>query len=298
MANLKELRGRIRSVKNTQQITKAMKMVAAAKLRRSQERVQAGRPYSQRMGRMIQSIAARVSGDSASPLLAGRRGEANKVELVVYTADRGLCGSFNSSVVRAVRAKIPELQEQGFEVSITCIGRKANDVLKRQYAGLIRQVHTGFGRDLTFARVQETVAIPLLADFDNEVFDVCIMVYNEFQSAMTQNLTWRQIIPMQVDTGDDDEDGEEETSGPPLYEPEEEELLAAILPQNIHIQLYQALLESDASEHGARMTAMDNAVRNAGDMLRRLNITYNRTRQAAITTELMEIIGGAESLKG
>ncbi len=297
MANLKELRGRIRSVKNTQQITKAMKMVAAAKLRRSQERVQAGRPYSQRMARMIQSIAARVSVDSAPPLLAGRGNDAKKVELVVYTADRGLCGSFNSGIIRAVRAKVPELQEQGFDVSITCVGRKANDVLKRQYADIIRNVHYGFGRDLTFTRVQETVAIPLLADFDKGIFDVCIMVYNEFQSAMTQNLTWRQIMPMQVETAADDDDADEE-SGAPLYEPDEEALLAAILPENIHIQLYQALLESDASEHGARMTAMDNAMHNAGDMLRRLNTTYNRTRQAAITTELMEIIGGAESLKG
>ena len=297
MANLKELRNRIRSVRNTQQITKAMKMVSAAKLRRSQERVQAGRPYSQRMGRMIQSIAGRVSLDSAPPLLAGRGGEAKKVELVVYTADRGLCGSFNSGVIRAVRAKVGALRDEGFEVSITCVGRKANDVLKRQYGGIIRKVHTGLTRDLSFARVSETVAAPLLNDFDQGVFDVCIIVYNEFKSAMTQTLTWRQIMPMQVDASDADGENEE-AAAPPQYEPDEEELLAAILPENIGVQLYQALLESDASEQGARMTAMDNAVRNAGDMLNRLNITYNRTRQAAITTELMEIIGGAESLKG
>lgn len=293
MANLKVLRTRIRSVTNTRQITKAMKMVAAAKLRRSQERALATRPYSDRMGRMVQSIAGLVSGDAAPPLLAGRGEAAKKVELVVYSADRGLCGSFNSSVIRAVRTKVALLEKQGFGVSLTCIGRKGNDVLKRQFGGQIRNLHTGMGKNLTFERAENEVAAKLLEAFDKQIFDVCLMVYNTFESAMTQTLTWRQIIPMPID-----ETEEDDTVGSPQYEPEEEALLAALLPRNVTVQLFQAMVESDASEHGARMTAMDNAVRNAGDMLRKLQIKYNRTRQAAITTELMEIIGGAESLKG
>ena len=292
MANLKILRQRIRSVNNTRQITKAMKMVAAAKLRRSQDRVFATRPYSEGMAGMVQSIAGRISADAAPPLLAGR-GDIKQIELVVFTADRGLCGSFNSGIIRSVRAKITELEKAGFKVSITCVGRKGHDVLKRQFGDHIRRVIVGIGKDLTFENAERKVAHALLNDFEKGEFDSCLMVFNAFESAMTQILTWRQIIPMQAPEGEEDE-----VASPPLYEPEEEGLLAELLPRNIAVQIFQSLVESEASEHGARMTAMDNAVRNSGDMLRKLNITYNRTRQAAITTELMEIIGGSESLKG
>ncbi|MBF0096121.1 MAG: F0F1 ATP synthase subunit gamma [Magnetococcales bacterium] len=295
MASLKALRQRIRSVNNTRQITKAMKMVAAAKLRRSQERAMATRPYSQQMGRMVQSIASRVSKDSAPPLLAGRPEPVKKVELVVFTADRGLCGSFNSSVIRAVRGKIAELQANGFEVSITCVGRKGNDVLKRTFGHLIHRVHTAVNRGLTFEKTEQEIAQPLLHDYETERFDSCFIVYNAFISAMTQELTWRQIIPVPEAAKETENDA---VAAPPCYEPDEEEILADLLPRNITVQIYQALVESDASENGARMTAMDNAVRNAGGMLRRLRTTYNRSRQAAITTELMEIISGSESLKG
>ena len=292
MPNLKSLRTRIRSVGNTRQITKAMKMVAAAKLRRSQERAMATRPYSQGMGRMIQSIATMADAQSAPPLLAEPRGK--RVRLLVCTADRGLCGSFNSGVIRSVRSKIVELQSEGFDVSLVCVGSKAADVLKRQFGGLIQRIHVGISKDLNYEKAEREVASKLLVEFDKGEFDICMMVYNEFKSAISQELRWRQLMPMPVDeTAKAESDG-----GSPFYEPEEDEVLKALLPQNVTVQVFQALVESDASEHGSRMTAMDNAVRNAGEMLNKLNITYNRTRQAVITSELMEIISGAESLKG
>ncbi|MBF0453348.1 MAG: F0F1 ATP synthase subunit gamma [Magnetococcales bacterium] len=295
MPNLKSLRTRIRSVGNTQQITKAMKMVAAAKLRRSQERAIATRPYSQGMGRMIQSIASMADEQSAPPLLAAPRGK--RIRLVVFTADRGLCGSFNSGIVRSVRSKIVELQEEGFEVSLLCVGSKGNDVLKRQFGHLITRVEVGIAKNLSFESAERQVSARLLAEFERDEFDVCLIVYNKFLSAISQELTWRQVVPMPVPEAVEDTGGDQ-AGGSPFYEPEEDEVLKVLLPQNVTVQIFQALVESDASEHGARMTAMDNAVRNAGDMLRKLHTTYNRTRQAVITTELMEIISGAESLKG
>lgn len=290
MANLKNLRNRIRSVKNTQQITKAMKMVSAAKLRRSQERAQSARPYSQHIHRMVAALAAQMDPHSAPALLAPAKGK--RVELVVFTSDRGLCGSFNSGVIRAVRTKIQSLQASGHVVTITCVGRKGHDVLKRQYGSLIRRTITGMTKGLSFDRVDSELTANVLSDFSKGEFDVCILAFNTFKSALNIELTWKQIIPMTVDSSA----GVRGSS--PMYEPEESEVLTELLPHSVSIQLFQALVESDASEQGARMTAMDNAVRNAGDMIRKLNIKYNRTRQAAITTELMEIIGGAESLKG
>ncbi|MBF0154763.1 MAG: F0F1 ATP synthase subunit gamma [Magnetococcales bacterium] len=302
MANLKILRNRIRSVKSTRQITKAMKMVAAAKLRRSQERTLATRPYSERMQRILHALATAIGNqDGAPPLLAGRGNAGRKVELVVFTSDRGLCGSFNSVVIRAVRSRITKLQQEGFQVSLTCVGRKGHDVLKRQFGSLIRKVHAGLGRRLTFQTAEQEVAVDLIRAFERQEFDVCFAVFNTFKSAMSQELTWRQVIPVPQPapvkaTATSKKDQQEQGSF--LYEPSEEELLSVLLPRNVAVQIFQALVESDASEHGARMTAMDNAVRNAGDMIRKLTIKFNRTRQAAITTELMEIIGGAESLKG
>ncbi|MBF0159490.1 MAG: F0F1 ATP synthase subunit gamma [Magnetococcales bacterium] len=295
MPSLKQLRLRIRSVSSTKQITKAMKMVAAAKLRRSQERAMAARPYSQRMGRMMRSVAALMSGQQNAPaLLSGHGSDVKRVELVVLTADRGLCGSFNSGVIRAVRGRIAELQREGFTVTLTFIGRKGHDVLKRQFGSQVRKVHTSIAHRLAFHTIEREIARELIQAFEDRQFDVCYLVYNTFKSAMSQVLTWQQIIPLSIDQQDE----EEQKSGSYFFEPDEEELLSTLLPRNVAVQLFQALVESDASEHGARMTAMDNAVRNASEMIRKLRIKFNRTRQAAITTELMEIIGGAESLKG
>ncbi|MBF8274045.1 MAG: ATP synthase F1 subcomplex gamma subunit [Magnetococcales bacterium] len=290
MANLKSLRNRIRSVKNTQQITKAMKMVSAAKLRRSQDRAQSARPYGQHIRRMVGALASQMDPHSAPRLLAPAKGK--RIELLVFTADRGLCGSFNSSVIRAVRAKVKSLQESGHVVTISCVGRKGFDVLKRQYKSQIRRSFSGMTKNLTFDRVNSSLTTQVLSDFAKDEFDVCLVAYNTFKSALTIEMTWKQIIPMTV------EPQEGTQGGSPIYEPEESEVLTELLPHGVSVQIYQALVESDASEQGARMTAMDNAVRNAGDMIRKLSIKYNRTRQAAITTELMEIIGGAESLKG
>ncbi|MBF0340386.1 MAG: F0F1 ATP synthase subunit gamma [Magnetococcales bacterium] len=295
MANLKHLRNRIRSVNNTRQITKAMKMVSAAKLRRSQERALATRPYSLRIRAMIQSLATLIPPENAPPLLARAPEGPRKILLVLYTADRGLCGSFNSAVIRATRARVAQLKQQGHTVSLTFVGRKGHDVLKRQYGDMTRDVHVGLTRHLSFENAERIVANRLLADFEAGRFDECHLVYNAFKSAMTQELTWRQLIPAPVEKSAAEEDA---VVASPLFEPDEETVLAALLPRNIAVQVFQALAESNAAEHAARMSAMDNAVRNAGEMLKKLNIKYNRTRQAAITTELMEIIGGSESLKG
>ncbi|MBF0587642.1 MAG: F0F1 ATP synthase subunit gamma [Magnetococcales bacterium] len=295
MPNLKDLKNRIRSVENTQQITKAMKMVAAAKLRRSQERAETARPYSEKMTEMSASLARGMSdAEGGHPLISGHTENPKKIEIVLFTADRGLCGSFNSGVIRAVRAKIEALQANGKKVSLTCVGTKGDEVLRRQFEPLIRNRLAGMTRELSFENVEKELALQLVHDYDEGVFDECYIVYNKFKSAMTQILTWRRLMPVEVG-----EEQEEVGGGAShLFEPEEDELLADLLPKSVAVQLYQALVESDASEHGSRMTAMDNAVRNAADMIQKLTITYNRTRQAVITTELMEIIGGAESLKG
>ncbi|ABK45944.1 ATP synthase F1 subcomplex gamma subunit [Magnetococcus marinus MC-1] len=292
MANLKALKVRIGSVKNTRQITKAMKMVAAAKLRKATEQAESARPYSKRMSRMMHSLAPAAAGrDNAPELLVGR-GDVKKVNLVVYTADRGLCGSFNSVVIRATRARIAELEKQGFQVMLTFIGRKAYDVLKRSHGHLVRKVYTEMSRHMSFAYVEKNIVKELIKDFHEGQFDACYLVFNQFKSAMSQELTWAQSIPQPIDT-----EGASTQTGY-QFEPVEEELLEELLPRNLAVQVFQALAESEASEHGSRMTAMDNAVRNAGDMVKKLQTKYNRSRQAAITTELIEIISGAESLKG
>lgn len=298
MPNLKSLRLRIRSVNNTKQITKAMKMVAAAKLRRSQERVFAARPYSVGMGRMIETLAGRMAGnDSAPEMLRGREGGGNRVRLVAFTADRGLCGGFNTQVIRAVRARVPQLQAEGKEVSLTCVGRKGHDVLKRQFGDLIHSTYDDMAKELDFEKARNVIGKKLLQEFNSGEFDVCLSAYNTFKSAMTQDLTWKQLIPAEVGASSA-EDEDAAPDGDYIYEPSMEELLDDLLVKNVSVQIFQSLLESDASEHGARMSAMDSAVRNAEDMILKLTTTFNRTRQAAITTELMEIIGGAESLKG
>lgn len=295
MPNLKDLRVRIDSVKSTQKITSAMKMVAAAKLRRAQEQAEAARPYAERMERMVGSLASSLaSAESAPALLAGRGRD--QVHLVaVLTSDRGLCGAFNSSIVREARRLLTELRQDGKETKILCVGRKGWGQLRRDFANEIVDVIEDVGRkNLGFADAQG-VADRIHGMFDAEEFDACTLVYNRFRSAISQIPTRQQLIPFSADAETDTESG---ARGDAVYEyePDEIEILEALLPRNLRVQVFRALLENNASEQGARMTAMDNATRNAGDMIDSLTLNYNRTRQAYITKELIEIISGAEAL--
>jgi F-type H+-transporting ATPase subunit gamma len=294
MATLKELRNRIRSVRSTQKITSAMKMVAASRLRRAQEQAEAARPYASRMERMLSSLAANLRGLANAPrLLAGTGSDAVQL-LVVATSDRGLAGGFNASILRETRRTIRELQRNGKTVKLLVIGRKGRDSLRRDMNRLIVESRTDVGRPrLTFdsARV---IADRVLALFEAGEFDVCTIIFNRFRSAMTQIVTKQQLVPFAPPAAE----GNAATGSGAVYEfePEEAEILGDLLPRNLAVQIFGALLENAASEQGARMTAMDNATRNAGDMIDRLTITYNRSRQAAITKELIEIISGAEAL--
>jgi F-type H+-transporting ATPase subunit gamma len=290
MPSLKDLKVRIASVKSTQKITSAMKMVAAAKLRRAQEQAEAARPYAERMERMLGSLAGSMAGREGAPVLLAGSGRDQVHLVVVMTSDRGLCGGFNSSIVRAARRKIRELREQGKEVKIFCVGRKGREQLRRDLGPLI----VGHVEDIGKPRLTFTAAAGIgerLAQmFAAGEFDVCHIVYNKFKSAMTQIVTSQQLIPFAAPAG--------EAAGDIVYEyePDETEILEALLPRNLGVQIYRALLENKASEEGARMTAMDNATRNAGDMINKLTIFYNRSRQAYITKELIEIISGAEAV--
>ncbi len=295
MANLKELRVRIASVKATQKITSAMKMVAAAKLRRAQEQAEAARPYAQRMDRMLGSLAASASQQAGvSPLIAGT-GKSEVHLVVVGTADRGLCGGFNSSIARESRRLIRELRGQGKTVKVLCIGRKGRDQLRREFGSLIIDTLEDISRPRPSFEKSEGIAQRIMSMLEAGEFDVCTMVYAEFKSAMTQIVRTQQLVPF-APAADEQVTG---TSGPSAsydYEPEEQEILAALLPRNLAVQIYKALLENSASEHGARMTAMDSATRNAGDMIDRLSLVYNRTRQATITKELIEIVSAKEAM--
>ncbi|NQV44322.1 MAG: F0F1 ATP synthase subunit gamma [Rhodospirillales bacterium] len=295
MPNLKDLKNRIVSVKSTQKITSAMKMVAAAKLRRAQEGAEAARPYAERMERMLNSVASSIAGvDGAPPMLAGT-GKEDTHLLIVCTADRGLCGGFNGSIVRQTRKTAQELMAQGKTVKLLFVGRKAHDVMKREYANNVVDAITGIGRrGVEFSEAMD-VAGKVAGMFEAGEFDVCTIIFNRFQSAMTQIVTEQQLIPF---SASEDETEEAASGAQPvyIYEPDEDEIIADLLPRNMGVQVFQALLESSASEHGARMSAMDNATRNAGEMIDKLTLTYNRTRQAVITSELIEIISGAEAL--
>ena len=290
MPSLKDLKVRINSVKSTQKITSAMKMVAAAKLRRAQEQAEAARPYAERMERILGSLAASMQGRDGAPALLAGNGRDRIQLVVVMTSDRGLCGGFNSSIVRAARRKVQELRDQGKEVKLFCVGRKGRDQLRRDLGSLIIGHMEDVGRPrLTFAVAQE-IGLRLAAMFDAGQFDVCHIIYNKFKSAMTQIVTFQQLIPFAAPAGEGQGDVFYE------YEPDEAEILAALLPRNLGVQVFRALLENNASEEGARMTAMDSATRNAGEMINKLTIFYNRSRQAYITKELIEIISGAEAL--
>jgi F-type H+-transporting ATPase subunit gamma len=299
MANLKDLKSRIASVKKTQKITSAMKMVAAAKLRRAQEGAEEARPYAVRMERMLTSIAKSVGDTEGAPkMLTGTGG--NRQLFLVCSSDRGLCGGFNGTIVRETRKRLRECASNGTEFMIITIGRKSRDLLKREFNDKIVASFTDIGRrGVEFDEAAE-VADKITDMFKAGEFDVCTVIYNKFQSAIAQIVTPRQLIPFNLASVDDGEDETAEKADGPravfIFEPDEEEILEDLLPRNIATQIFQALLESSASEHGARMTAMDNATRNAGDMIDGLTMTYNRTRQAVITKELIEIISGAEAL--
>ena len=294
MASLKDLRGRINSVKSTRKITSAMKMVAASKLRRAQSAAEAARPYAERMQGMLARLAANVVGQpGASPLLAGTG--ADKVHLVVpITADRGLAGAFSSSIGRQTRVLVRRLLAEGKTVKILPVGRKGRDFLKREFADVSGELMLGGRKGIEYAQARD-IAEQISAMFFRGEFDVATVVYNRFHSVISQIPTEMQIIPLPPPELAKDEGG----GARAIYEfePDEETILARLLPQNLAIQLYRAMLESNAGFYGAQMTSMDNATRNAGDMIKRLTLNYNRTRQANITSELIEIISGAEALK-
>jgi F-type H+-transporting ATPase subunit gamma len=289
MPSLKDLKNRIGSVKNTRKITKAMQMVAAAKLRRAQEAAEMARPYAERMNAVMAGLAASVGGSDSAPRLLAGTGKDQVHLLVVMTSERGLCGGFNSTIVRLARARAHDLLAKGKTVKILTVGKKGREQLKRDLAGhFIGHVDMSEVKRVSYADAQG-VAQNILARFEAGEFDVATLFFNRFQSVIAQIPTAQQVIPAQFDMT---------AKAPALYdyEPSEEAILADLLPRGVATQVFTALLENGASEQGARMSAMDNATRNAGDMINKLTIQYNRSRQAAITKELIEIISGAEAL--
>ena len=303
MPSLRDYRDRIASVKSTKKITSAMKMVAASKLRRAQEQAEASQPYAQSMSEMLSRVAANVVvNEGSSKLLAGT-GSDQKHLLVVVTADRGLCGGFNSNLARAARAKAIELQSQGKDVSIICVGRKGRDALRAEFGSIMLESFMGVlnAKKIEYAEASKITEY-ILELLDAGQFDVCSLVYNEFVSVLTQKPKVQQLIPFSLpeavimDADEQKEAANAPASSPYSFEPEEEEILNALLPRNLGVQVFRALLDSAAGEHAARMTAMDNSTRNAGEMIDDLTLQYNRARQAEITKELIEIISGAEAV--
>jgi len=302
MASLKDLQNRIKSVKNTQKITKAMQMVAAAKLRKAQEAAEKARPYSQRIGAVITNLSASMKASEGAPKLLVGTGSDQVQLLVVATADRGLCGGFNTNIVRKAREEITSLEASGKTVKIFCIGIKGEAQLKRLYADkIVKTVSLKEHKTLTGAIAVE-LGGTVTAMFAAGEFDVCKLIYSEFENVMTQIPTVKTMIPAMKSENGAEGNEDTETSGPDLggaayeYEPDEEGILAVLLPRNINTQIFSALLENSAGEMGSKMAAMDNATRSAGDMIDKLTLTFNRSRQAQITSELIEIISGAEAL--
>jgi F-type H+-transporting ATPase subunit gamma len=297
MASLKDMRVRIAATKATQKITKAMQMVAASKLRRAQAAAEAARPFAERMEKVLGNIASTVTDLASAPALLGGTGKQDTHLLVVCTAERGLCGPFNSTIVRLAREKIAALTNEGKQVKILCVGRKGAEQLRRQYEKLIVEVIELRGvKNIGFMHA-ESIARNIVERFEKGEFDVATLFYSRFKSVIAQVPTALQVIPPVFEAKDatrGEAGGQAEASYE--YEPDEIDILGELLPRNLAVQVFRALLENAASEQGARMTAMDNATRNAGDMIRRQTITYNRTRQAMITKELIEIISGAEAL--
>ena len=293
MPSLKDLKTRIASVKSTQKITKAKQMVAAAKLRRAEERATQSRPFTERMEAVLANLAASVEGQPGAPQLLAGTGEDKTHLLIVATADKGLCGGFNSSIVRLAREEIVRLQGEGKTIKVICVGRKGDDMLNRLYGEMIVW-KTNFldVKQIGFEQAN-TIAGKVLEMFEAGEFDVATLFYGKFNNVVTQTPTPQQIIPVIAPEGIEPPDLKGATYE---YEPDEEEILQALLPRYVAVQVFRALLENAASEQAASMTAMDNATRNAGDMIDKLNLQYNRARQAQITTELIEIIAGAEAL--
>ena len=290
MPSLKDLKTRINSVKSTQKITSAMKMVAAAKLRRAQDSAEKGRPYADRMQQIVNSLASKADPISAPQLLVGN-GKDNTHLLVVVSADRGLCGGFNGAITRQTRTEVARLRGEGKTVKLLMVGRKSADALRRELGDSYIDSLEGIqGTAVEYADAA-SIGEAVRSGFEAGEFDVCTVIFNKFKSAISQEVTLKRLIPAEVG-----EDTQDDAGVSYEYEPDEEELLAAVLPRNISTQVYSALLESSAAELAARMTAMDNATRNAGDLIERLTLVYNRTRQATITKELIEIISGAEAV--
>ena len=296
MPSLKDLRLRIRSVRSTQKITSAMKMVAGAKLRRAQEAAEAARPYAERMERMLGSLGTSFAGRPDAPGLLAGTGKSDTHLIILATADRGLCGSFNASLVREARTMIRDLLSQGKKVKILCIGRKGRDALRRQYGSMIIESFTEVDRPKLGFPIALKIAQRVSELFASGEFDVATIIYNRFKSALSQIVTRQQLIPFGNEPTAAQADAAAGARAIYEYEPSEEEILDVLLPRNLAIQVFRALLENNASEQGARMTAMENATRNAGDMIGKLTTRYNRTRQAQITKELIEIISGAEAV--
>ncbi|SMO63727.1 F0F1 ATP synthase subunit gamma [Paracoccus laeviglucosivorans] len=291
MPSLKDLKNRIGSVKNTRKITKAMQMVAAAKLRRAQEAAEAARPYADRMAAVMAGLTASAAGSASAPRLLAGTGEDRRHLLVVMTSERGLAGGFNSSIVKLARLRLAELRAQGKEVTILTVGKKGREQLKRDFGDLfVHHVDLSEVKRIGYDNAR-AIADEILDRFGAGNFDVATLFYNRFESVISQVPTARQIIPAVIEEG-----AEASTSSLYDYEPDENAILEDLLPRSVATQIFAALLENAASEQGARMSAMDNATRNAGDMINKLTTEYNRTRQAAITKELIEIISGAEAL--
>lgn len=289
MPSLQSLRRKIAAVKNTQKITKAMKMVAAAKLKRAQDRILAARPYGHRLRDVIANLSRRVN-RASHPLLQKRTGR--RIEVLVVTSDRGLCGAFNANIVRKAVEFIRQSEARGATVTLSIIGRKGRDFFRRR-PWPIRQQWVGVFDRLTYEHGID-IGQDLIEQYTKGTFDELYVIYNEFKSAIQQRVIVEKFFPIEAI---DDPGGIERMGGSYLYEPDEDELLAALLPKHFQTQAFRVLLESSAAEHGARMAAMDGATRNAGELIKRINLYYNKTRQAAITKELMDIVGGAEALK-
>ena len=289
MPSLKDLKNRISSVKSTQKITSAMKMVAAAKLRRAQDQALASRPYTSLMDKIVSKISSKATGTSID-LLTGK--PKNKTQLlVVFSADRGLCGGFNGSITRSVKKEINDLQKNNVNVKLLMVGKKSADSLNREYGNLFIDKIEGKSAKPNYADA-EVLATKIIDLFENGDFGVCRVIYNKFVSAIAQEVTFKSLIPAEIQINEEDKD----TASIYDFEPSEEEILTDLLPRNLATQLFSSQIESTASELAARMTAMDNATRNAGEMIDKLTLQYNRTRQAVITSELIEIISGAEAL--
>lgn len=302
MPSLKDYRDRITSVKSTKKITSAMKMVAASKLKKAQDQAESSQPYARSMAAMMARVAANMPAAGGPKLLVGTGHDKIRL-LVIVTADRGLCGGFNGNLARKVRQDIIRFREEGKQTRIICVGRKGYDLLKRDFKDQIIRRFDSIGAQgrIAFSEADQ-VAQEILKQLDNEAFDVCTLYYNQFRSVLSQVPSAQQLIPFEAPTADDKNAGQNKEEDQPeesfhySFEPEEQEIMAQLLPRNLGVQIFRALLDSAAGEQAARMTAMDNATRNAGDMIDNLTLQYNRARQAFITKELIEIISGAEAV--